>query len=85
MGNNVIIGLSVINVLLSRYDTTHESYMYMKGVMNIKQYRKDCTLTYYAVSCLVSVVKADSIQGTGTYKPCTKGDKYFVATNGPFW
>ena len=83
MGNNVIIGLSVINVLLSQYDTTHESYM--KGVMNIKQCRKDCTLTYYAVSCLVSVVKADSIQGTGAYKLCTKGDKYFVATNGPFW
>ena len=40
-----------------------------------------------AVSCAIPVVKADdNIQGRGIHdKLCTKGDKYSVATNGPFF
>ena len=36
------------------------------------------------VSCAVSVVKANCVQGGATTN-CIKGDKYFWATNDPFW
>ena len=41
LGDNVI-GISIISVLLSRYDNNHDNYM--KGVMNIKQYKKSVYL-----------------------------------------
>ena len=36
---------SVATLPQSRYDNNHNNHL--RGVMNIKQYKKECTLTYY--------------------------------------
>ena len=56
MGDNVFISISIISVLLSQCDNNHDNYM--KCVMNIKQYKKECTLTHYHAKTPVCLKKA---------------------------